>query len=306
MVRSGVPTAIDCLVLTPVGPRSRPSYVADTIASFRYYMPESSTAMLVVDDSRTPAMQRAIPEFANVHWLTATDLVPTSGADHNTRGILLLKQLRALEVISRDLDWRCLLRLDDDALFIGPSPHHDALTYFAEHPAIGMLGAYLRRGDGSDKRPSLAKQRRRLLRQILSADGLKRPRMSWFLARLLVRAASRGYTLGHMCTGGALFLSRAAYQGFQPLWQHGGALLRGSRLADDLLLAVLTGAAGFGLADFSDADQIMAINWRRLPMPLDELVRRKKKLVHPVKDPADPALEAAVRAFFRELRTSTR
>jgi hypothetical protein len=304
-VSSGVSTAIDCLVLTPVGPRSQPAFVADTIASFRHYMPESSTAMVVLDDSRSSAMRRAIPDFANVHWLTATDLVPTSGCDHNTRGILLLKQLRALEVISRDLDWQCLLRLDDDALFIGPSPHRDALAYFTEYPTIGMLGAYLRRGDGSDKRPSLAKQRRRLVRQILSGDGLRRPRMSWFLARLFLRAASRGYKLGHMCTGGALFLSRAAYDGFQPLWQRGGALLRGSRLADDLLLAVLAGAAGFGLADFSDADQIMAINWRGLPMPLDELVRRKKKLVHPVKDPADPAHEAAVRAFFRARRTST-
>ena len=46
----------------------------------------------------------------------------------------------------------------------------------------------------------------------------------------------------------------------------------------------------------------MAINWCGLPMPLDELVQRGKKIVHPVKELSDPEHEANVRAFFRTQR----
>ena len=47
----------------------------------------------------------------------------------------------------------------------------------------------------------------------------------------------------------------------------------------------------------------MAINWRGLPMPREELVERGKELVHPVKDPDDPTFEPEVRRHVRERRS---
>ncbi len=44
-------------------------------------------------------------------------------------------------------------------------------------------------------------------------------------------------------------------------------------------------------------DDVLAINWRRLPMPLETLVSRNKKIVHPVKDD-DLTVEPTVRAYF--------
>lgn len=297
----GLPTgSTDCLVIMPVGPRSLPEFVRDTIESFRHHMPEDEAHLLVLDDTRQSNWNtEEMPSYPNVHWLAASEPVLLEEEEHNTRGVLLLKQLRALELISTTLQWRCLMRLDDDALFIGPSPHRDALACFAEHPDVGMLGAYLRRGDGSDKRHALARQSSRLMRQLAS---VRNPRMVAHLLDLVARGKRKGFSMGHMCTGGALFLSREAYEGTMKLWRRGGTSLANPILADDLLLSLYTAAAGFRLLDFSDADQVMAVNWRGLPMPLDELVRRGKKVVHPVKVPGEPEQEREIRAFFRERR----
>ena len=62
------------------------------------------------------------------------------------------------------------------------------------------------------------------------------------------------------------------------------------------------GLSGFKLADFSRPQDVMAINWRGLPMPLDELVRHQKKVIHPVKDVDRPEHEREVRSFFKQLR----
>jgi predicted mannosyl-3-phosphoglycerate phosphatase (HAD superfamily) len=105
-----------------------------------------------------------------------------------------------------------------------------------------------------------------------------------------------------MCTGGALFLSREAYNRIETVCGNEIGQLRHSDLADDLLLALCNAAAGFKMKDFSDRDDIMAINWRGLPMPLDELVQRKKKLLHPVKDPKNLDHERKVRKYFKEIR----
>ncbi len=296
---------IDCLVLTPVGPRSDAQHVADTVASFRHYMPASSTVMLLLDDRGADASDAPLPRHDNVFCIRASDFDRSHRSEHSTRGVLLYKQMRALERTARTLRWRCLLRLDDDAIFTGPSPHLDALGYFAEHPDVGMLGSYLRRGDGTDKRTSFARQGRRLWRQVVSAAGLLHPLMSAHLVQLIVSAQKSGYQLGHMCTGGALFLSQDAWDDTYALWAGGGAALRHSRLADDLLLALYTCAAGYRLADFSDREQVMAINWRGLPMPLDELARLGKKVLHPVKEPSDPTHETSVREYFRHRRSES-
>lgn len=221
---------------------------------------------------------------------------------HNTRGLLFVKQVLALRSLSRELGWRCLLRLDDDALVVGHNPHIDAIKMFSKEPGVGMLGAYLRRGDGEDKRPALRKQGRRLLKRLISRDIIQHPVMVKTLLMLVLRAKLNGYKLGDMCTGGALFLLGDTCKKIDHLFGEQLLDLRHSDLADDLLLALCTGASGFRLKDFSDRDDIMAINWRGLPMPLDELVKRKKKLLHPVKDPKDDSHENMVRQYFSKLR----
>ena len=295
-------TPIDCLVITPVGPKSTPAYVADTVESFLYFMGSSRSLMLLLDDSHGKELRRAIRPHAKLRIVDSASLLDSNVRHHNTRGLLFVKQMLALERLSADFTWSCLLRLDDDALLLGPAPHLDALEKFEGNPSIGMLGAYERRGDGSDKRQALAKQGRRLMRQIVSRTGLMNPAMSLYLMRLIVMSKRHGYRLGDMCTGGAFFMSGVASREIQMLWRRDRNGLVNSTLADDLLFALHIAAAGYSFEDFSDRDHIMAINWRGLPMPLEELVSRRKKIVHPVKDPGDPDHEIHVRSFFKEIR----
>jgi len=298
-------STLDCLAIMPVGPRSKIEYVQDTIESFLHYFDPARSLLLVLDDSRNTELQSRMPICRQVRFISAQSCLEDNTKGHNTRGLLFVKQAVAIRMVSREYDWKCLLRLDDDALVIGPNPQLDAMRIFEAEPQIGMLGAYLRRGDGQDKRPALRRQGRRLLKRLVSRDIFRHPDMVKTLAVLMIRSKLKGYKLGDMCTGGALFLSREAYDRVESVFSKELGHLRYSDLADDLLLALCNAAAGFRMKDFSDRDDVMAINWRGLPMPLDELVQRNKKLVHPVKDPKNPDHEKSVRAYFQGIRNSS-
>lgn len=297
-------TTLSCLAIMPVGPRFTLGYVLDTVDSFLHYFDTPDALLLIIDDTRGDALRDSIKNSDQVRIINAQTLLNDGSKEHNTRGMLFLKQVYALRILSTEFRWECLLRLDDDALVTGPNPHLDALEEFRNFPSIGILGAYLRRGDGEDKRPALRKQGRRLIKRIISGDIVRNPALVKTLLNLAIRGKLNGYKLGDMCTGGALFVSGKACAKIDRLFGNQLDNLLSCDLADDLLLALCVGAAGFKLKDFSDTEHVMAINWRGLPMPLNELTRRRKKLLHPVKEPHDDTHEPKVREYFKEIRDS--
>jgi hypothetical protein len=74
-----------------------------------------------------------------------------------------------------------------------------------------------------------------------------------------------------------------------------------SHLMDDALTALLCCAAGYRLSDMPEDHDILAINWRGMPMTPEMLVSKGKKIVHPIKDD-DLTVEPTVRAFFQRRR----
>ena len=68
-------------------------------------------------------------------------------------------------------------------------------------------------------------------------------------------------------------------------------------LADGAIVLCL----GYRLSDMPEDSDILAINWRGFPMPLEALVSTNKKIVHSVKDD-DRTVEAGVRAYFQDRR----
>lgn len=291
---------IKCLVLIPVGPRSNPDYVNDTIESVAHYMDMREVRILLLDDSRSGLAKKCIPHRLGLVIMEAASISGLKPREMNVHGSLFVKQMFALQEINRQFDWGCLLRLDDDALIIGPKPYEDALDFFEANRDVGLLGAYLYRGDGTSKEAAMAEKGKAVIKQLLSRVALKNPMMPLVLTKLLVSSKRIGYRLGDMCTGGSFFLSGVAYKRIASTGSNHFRHLQSSFLTDDLLFAIHTAAAGF---KFSDFDETMAINWRGLPMPLDDLVSRKKKIVHPVKDPDDPEHEKSVRAYFQRIRS---
>lgn len=287
----------------PVGPKSKLEYVLDTVESYLHYFDNDDSLLLILDDTRRSALEGSLEGSEKIIIINAKSLISEESKTHNTRGELFVKQVLALRSLARNYKWKCLLRLDDDALVTGPNPHLDALEAFGSHSNIGILGAYFRRGDGEDKRPALRKQGRKLVKRIFSGDIIRNPKLVKTLLTLIFRAKLNGYKLGDMCTGGSLFLSGRACNRIERLFGSELENLLFCDLADDLLLALCTGASGFRLKDFSDPEDIMAINWRGLPMPLEELVARRKKLLHPVKEPSDVYHEQKVREYFKTIRS---
>jgi hypothetical protein len=121
---------LDCLALMPVGPRSNIEYVQDTLDSFLHYFAPSSSLLLILDDTRKNELKDRIPNDSRVRVLDSQSCLVDGTKSHNTRGLLFVKQAVAVQMLSKEYDWKCLLRLDDDALVIGPNPQLDAIEAF--------------------------------------------------------------------------------------------------------------------------------------------------------------------------------
>lgn len=114
--------------------------------------PVLSPALLLLDETGGDAVAERLPDTHDVTRLGADDLPP--GQDSlrpTTFGLLFAKQAATLEAVADAYDWRCLMRLDDDAPILGPNPHDDALTWFERWEDVGMLGAYLHPGGRSSR-----------------------------------------------------------------------------------------------------------------------------------------------------------
>jgi hypothetical protein len=291
-----------CLVIIPAGPATIREYLDDTIESINHHIGESNCVIAVMDDSREN-------RFANVgdRVLNATVITPgdyQEGTGSITRGSLFCKLIYALKRLMRQYRFEVLLRMDTDALMIGDAPHEDALRFFESRPDVGMIGAFRRRGDGSDKTHAMAIKGRQLTREMRLRHAFSNPALVTTLRGMVKRAESHGYTRGDMCTGGACFILAKAITAMD---QHGYfdlEVLKHSKLMDDALMALACYAAGYKLADLPEEDNVLAVNWRRLPMPVEELVSRGRKIVHPIKD-EDVSIEPTVRAYFQKRRAES-
>jgi hypothetical protein len=287
-----------CIVLIPAGPATVREHLNDTIESAIHYIGSNCT-VAVIDDSREDRFAYVANVFRNAVVMKAIDC--DEGKVSKTRGALFAKQVHTLKRLRRQYRFDILLRMDTDALMIGHAPHEDALRFVASHPDVGMIGAFKRRGDGSDKTPAMAAKGRELAEEIRFRHGIKHFRLVRTLRRLMRHAEGHGYTRGDMCTGGAFFLTPAALTAMEGQGLLDLDVLRHSTMADDLLLALLCCAAGYRLSDLPEDNDVLAINWRRFPMPVEILVSSNKKIVHPVKDD-DLTVEPRVRAYFRQRR----
>jgi hypothetical protein len=218
-----------------------------------------------------------------------------------TRGSLFGKQAYVLKRLLRQYRFDVLLRMDTDAIMIGDSPDQDVLTFLKQHPDVGMVGAFTRRGDGSDKKAANALKGQQLTREMDLRNGLNNLALMRTLRRLVRRAETHGYKRGDMCTGGAYFMSSSAVLAMEQQGLFDLVGLSRSKLMDDALMALLCCAAGYRLSDLPEDSDVLAVNWRGLPLPLETLLSRNKKIVHPIKDD-DPAVEPRVRAYFQNRR----
>lgn len=281
---------VQCVVVVPLGPQDDPT---DTVDSVLAYL-GPSLWVVVVDDSGRPE----VPALLQTRDDRVT--VVAAGAHPGGWGGLWLKLAEAYRFVLHEADFQVLLRLDADALVIGPGPERDALLRFAEQPRLGMLGSHREDCNGAP-RSFLAAAR--CLRSESGLRGLLRPGRRRALRSVLGLARDHGYEAGEHCQGGAYFQSAACLRA----WEASGWLqltaLRASQLGEDQLFALLTRAAGFDIGDLATGSGPLGIRWRGLPASPEDLLFRGKKIVHSVRfwEQQD---ENQVRAIFRARRES--
>ncbi len=280
-------------VIIPVGPACKLENVLDTIESVRHYVTPSHVIILL-DDSGKGTGVAVRERFQDVVILT-TERV------YGKHAGLYLTLSQGFAFAYKNYTFDVLLRLDTDALVIGPNPESDAIACFDRNPGFGIIGSYRTDCNGSPR--GFSWPRETLVRELGFRSVLK-PRclMGWvFLHKVLNRSKRNGYELGEHCMGGAYFMSRECV----------GRLLKGnllsrkeiywSKLHEDQLFGLFIHSVGLKHGDFATGQLPMGLRWRGLPCSPEELLTKKKKVTHSTRF-FEELDEQTIRGIFRAHR----
>jgi hypothetical protein len=203
---------------------------------------------------------------------------------------------RAFREAHRLFESPIYLKIDPDALIIGPGLEDALSSAFRANPEQGLLGTY--HTDWNGEQRDLSYWRERMLR--VSKDLGKPYRL----------AIQNGYQVGDGVQGGAYALSRACLDSITERgWFFGAdgyrpSGVRGRHVAEDSLIAMLTYAAGYKVGEIGGPGQPFGIWDVGLPMSPEELVHQNRIVTHAMKYRDEVSL--AARDFFRARRNEVR
>lgn len=279
-------------MLIPVGPQSRPEFLADTIESALHFA-VLPTRIVLLDNGHNGVAGSVAAAFPGTR-------VTESRGPTGKAGLLYLNTARALEYVLDTYDCRVILRLDDDALAIGHGGDVEAIQYFREHPEVAIVGSYRVscKGEARDFGPPA-----RRMHYLATVGALTQPAASRTVRSLLRQARRNDYRTGEHCLGAACFLNPGAIGAMRAMGNLVRPELIDAGLEDDHIFGLLAAASGFKSADFASGDLPMALAWRGLPWSPEELQSRGKKYTHSVRFWRDMN-EAEVRARFRACRAT--
>jgi hypothetical protein len=275
-------------VVVPAGPADD---VGDTISSVLHFTTRPRL-IVVVDDTGRDVRVDLEALSPDVHVIRASTRAPGGF------GGLWVKVAAGYQHALTNFEFEVLLRLDADALVIGPGIAETAAERFAEDSRVGMLGSYRVEADGHARSWADAAG---ALSHECGLRGMDRPHMRRILRALRAAATAHGYLPGEHALGGAYLLSALAVR---TIAEHGWLELlplRQSRLGEDHLFALITVAAGFHIADFGGPADPLALKWRGLPAAPQELLTRRKLITHSVRS-WESLDEREIRAIFAEAR----
>jgi hypothetical protein len=258
-------------VVVPVGPRDD---WQDTLESVRAYTDPSRLVVLVDDGAGVRCDAQDV------------DVVPAPAGMPGNRGGLFGKLSYGYRHALERASFRLLLRLDADALLLGPGLEELAEARFAADPRLGLLGSYRIGPDGAKRDFTPAA---RLLLREPAVRGL------------LDEASANGYELGEHALGGAYLHRREAVDELARRGWLDLPKLYASEASEDHLMGLLTVAAGYRLGDFGGPGDPLALRWQGLPMAPEELLARGKLVTHSVRRWQDRG-EEEIRAVFRAAR----
>lgn len=281
------------IVVIPVGPNDHPDNILDTIKSVIYYTGTDRKIILADDTGGKDTcdfLQSQLPDI---------DVVKTP-RNYGLHGGLYMTLSLAFLHAYKNYKFKVLFRLDTDALVIGERPEEDAIAFFAQHPNTGIIGHFGLGtkpddiNDGHWSKEQLVQESRR---QALLRD----PGLCLFLRRLLRRARANGFKLGDYIFGGSNFISPECIRKLAEANLLSRKELGRSDLEEDHIFSLLAKSVGLDLLDFAAGELPMAMEHKALPDAPEELLVRKKKVIHSVRRWKDLG-EQEIRKYFREFR----
>jgi hypothetical protein len=282
---------IELAVVVPAGPRDD---VVDTVRSILHWT-TADRQVVVVDDSGIPTLADELTTLD-----PTVTVIPAPGDAPGAQGGLWVKIAAGYRQVAQRYAPRTLLRIDADALVIGPHPERDAEEAFAAHPEVGLLGSFRLGSDGGRRDFSWPSQQ---LRRETSALGLRHPGVRRTLRSWLAEAERQGYETGEHALGGAYFHSGAALRALYDQGRLDHPELADSGLGEDHLFALATVASGFRIGDFALEGQPLGLRWKGLPAAPDELVAQHRKVVHSVRS-YGTLTESDIRTDFANRRSA--
>jgi hypothetical protein len=280
-------------VIVPAGPGDD---VLDTVDSVVRYA-DPSRVILVVDDRGD---QRPEQSQARLRQLSPDIAVlPAPAARPGRYGGLWVKLSAGYQWILTNLDPDLVMRLDADAVMLGPGLEDRAERSFASDRTVGLLGSYRIGADGGRRDFSW------VARQLRSETGLRgfaRLGMRGQLRHYHRLARRNGYEDGEHVLGGAYIHRAAAISAIAGNgWLDEARSVERTRLGDDHLISMLTVAAGYRIADFGGPDGPMALAWQGLPAHPADLLALGKLVTHSVRSWHD-LTEQQIREIFAAAR----
>ena len=276
------------LVVMPVGPDDSG---ADTIASIFAYCTES-VIIIAIDDSKDASTKKFL-ETIDPRVIR----LPSAGFQ-GIRGALFCSLAAAYRYAVEHYTFEVLLRIDTDALVVGPVPENDALQLFERQPLTGMLGSYRFGYDGQPRDFKIVAQGMFRETSLLGVrNNLRRKRLNVWIKT----ASQHSYERGEHCLGAAVYIRPKVIHAMYEADDLTVDEFFDSVISEDHLFSLLTIRHGYKLADFVTGDLPMGVQWRGLPDSPANLLKRGKKIVHSIKFYKDMD-QAEIRAYFKKHR----
>jgi hypothetical protein len=280
-------------VVLPVGPGK--DAVLDTLASVEYYCPEPHI-VVAVDDCTQDGTYEGLCAQRRPNWHILRNERPM-GVERLVHGLSV-----AYRFVLSETTCNLILRLDQDALLIGPGVMTDAAAYAKANPSVGLFGVY----QHDYNRPrSFEMHENHMNRELAWPRKLLGLKPSW--ADLLVAAERRGYHRGENVFGGAYFVTRDCLTAIDKLGALDVPYRWNSKLMEDVYFSMATVAAGYKLGHFAAPEGPLCLEWRGLPYPANELASAGYKIVHSVDKGKNTGKDAnggkTAREVFQDLRS---
>ena len=274
------------VVVIPAAPRDD---ALDTIESVRAYLP--GTPVLVINDGH--------PDLHDASALGPEVVVlPPLPFPRNVTGGLWLKMAYAFRYVLSNIPCDFVLRIDADALLIGPGLD-EVLGSALSEPGQGVAGCCRVTWDGG--RRDFSPAARILAAETRGPRSWRQPALRKALRPLIRLADANGYEPGEHALGCVVGVRFDLLREWQARGWLDDRRFLPTRLGDDHLLGLVARAAGYGIADIGGPGGPLAVKWKGLPASPPDLMASGAMAIHSVRASGEWN-EARIRGYFRQAR----